>query len=47
MSGGVGEFIECGSFMELWRGMKSIEEGGEDEEEDSWMIRELRDLEWI
>ena len=42
-----GVFIECGSFMESWRGMKWIEGGEEDEEEDSWMIRELRDGEWI
>ena len=32
VSGGVGVFIERGSFMELWRGMKWIE-GGEEVEE--------------
>ena len=46
MSGSVGVFIECGSLMKLLRGMKWIEEE-EVEEEDSWMIRELRDGEWI
>ena len=33
MSGGVGVFIECGSLMKLWRGMKWIEEGEEERRE--------------